>query len=83
MGLAPSAPKAPAPSRWLNRTSDNGARRDEEGGDAHGSPKGEEPVTYAYELPDEKLAGLLSACARTPHGVKKDIESALQVNMVI
>ena len=36
-------------------------------------------MTYAYELPDEKLLGLLSACTRTPHGVKKDIESELQV----
>ena len=86
LGLAPSStqqhPRGGSSSGAAAGSDLGGARRlkGQQGGGEEGEEgeEEEELFYYAHELPDNKLVGLLAACARTPKSWRKEAE-AMQV----
>ena len=87
LGLAPSStqqhPRGGSSSGAAAGSDLGGARRlkGQQGGGEEGEEgeEEEELFYYAHELPDNKLVGLLAACARTPKSWRKEAE-AMQVS---
>lgn len=86
LGLAPSTssqqrPRGGSSSGAASSDLGGGARRLRGLQDGEGEEEEEELFYYAHELPDNKLVGLLAACARTPKSWRKEAE-AMQVSKV-
>lgn len=54
--------------------------RSESDGNEDGEAAEDLHVMYAFEQPDEKLVGLLSACVRTPRSLRKEAGPIQQVD---